>query len=652
MEFMNNQKITKEQRGAIALLSIGTFLEYFDLMLYVHMAVLLNDLFFPQTDPWTAKLLASTAFCLTFILRPAGGYIIGRIGDSVGRKKTIIFTTSMMAIACISMAFMPTYKNAGIAASVGVILCRMLQGFSSLGEGIGASVYLSENFKSPTKYIGGGLIEFSCIMGTFFALAVATFVMYSGFSWRIVFGIGAAVALIGVVARTTLRESPEFLKYKKHSNNIPHIKVKKECIIGLFFYIMVTPIGFYMAYVYLPDVMKTELGMSATDIINHNLKASIAEAVVCLILILVYKFMHPLEITKVSVMMFLLISLMMPYALGNIETIGGEGFIYIFQFALTQIGLNSWLMWYRYFPIYNRFTSSATTFGVSSTLGYVISAFGFPFLTEIFGYYGIWFILIPVLIGYMYAVHIITELEVKNERYYNYPYTDDEVQEYEYRYGYKLGKEYAPYENECEYSKKLISALEEMNKTAKFPVNIMLVKKAITFAKKWHDGQTRKSGEPYYSHPLAVAKLVAQYKFKTSVIVAAILHDVLEDTKCTTELIMSEFTVKIGEMVALLTRKHQENKTTVGESIRRMVEGTNYEAMLIKGLDRLHNLQTIGALAPEKQREIAKETIYDIADAIPYAVDNLNIDDKRKLERKIDELVQKTLENNVMKSLP
>ncbi len=55
--------LTKEQKRAVGLLSIGTFLEYFDLMLYVHMAVLLNELFFPRTDPHTASLLAAFAFC-------------------------------------------------------------------------------------------------------------------------------------------------------------------------------------------------------------------------------------------------------------------------------------------------------------------------------------------------------------------------------------------------------------------------------------------------------------------------------------------------------------------------------------------------------------------------------------------------------------
>lgn len=74
------KKFNREQKRAIGLLSIGTFLEYFDLILYVHMAVLLNDLFFPQYDPFVNSLLNAFAFCSTFIFRPVGAiYLVGLV---------------------------------------------------------------------------------------------------------------------------------------------------------------------------------------------------------------------------------------------------------------------------------------------------------------------------------------------------------------------------------------------------------------------------------------------------------------------------------------------------------------------------------------------------------------------------------------------
>jgi hypothetical protein len=64
--------LSREEKEAIGLLQIGTFLEYFDLMLYIHMAVLLNELFYPKTDPYTTRPLAAFAFCTTFAVRPIG----------------------------------------------------------------------------------------------------------------------------------------------------------------------------------------------------------------------------------------------------------------------------------------------------------------------------------------------------------------------------------------------------------------------------------------------------------------------------------------------------------------------------------------------------------------------------------------------------
>lgn len=92
-------------------MSIGTFLEYFDLMLYIHMAVLLNELFFPKTDPFTASLLSAFAFCSSYILRPFGALIFGFIGDFIGRKSVIVITTIIMAITCTTVRQLPSYQH-------------------------------------------------------------------------------------------------------------------------------------------------------------------------------------------------------------------------------------------------------------------------------------------------------------------------------------------------------------------------------------------------------------------------------------------------------------------------------------------------------------------------------------------------------------
>lgn len=211
--------LKSHQREAVGLLSIGTFLEYFDLMIYVHMAVLLNELFFPKSDPHTTALLQAFSFCSTFIFRPIGALIFGFMGDKVGRKSTVVATTTMMAVSCIIMANLPTYSQIGIVASWFITICRMVQGMSSVGEIVGAELYLTEITNPPIQYPIVSFIAIASVIGTVVALAMATLVLAIGLDWRIAFWIGASIAMIGAVARTALRETPEFADARRRLQN-------------------------------------------------------------------------------------------------------------------------------------------------------------------------------------------------------------------------------------------------------------------------------------------------------------------------------------------------------------------------------------------------------------------------------------------------
>ena len=220
--------LTKSQKESIGLLQIGTFLEYFDLMLYVHMAVLLNELFFPKTDPHTAALVSAFAFCSTFVLRPFGALIFGWLGDNIGRKSTVIITTMLMALSSLVMANLPTYAQIGITAAWVITICRMVQGVASLGEIVGAEVYLTETIKKPHCYPFVSFIAVSSVAGTVMALLIASLFTSFEMSWRIAFWIGSGVAAIGSVARTRLRETPEFADMTRRMKELSITTSKKD----------------------------------------------------------------------------------------------------------------------------------------------------------------------------------------------------------------------------------------------------------------------------------------------------------------------------------------------------------------------------------------------------------------------------------------
>lgn len=130
------------------------------------MAVVLNNLFFPTTtDPHYSQLLSSFAFCSTYILRPFGALILGYIGDQIGRKATVIITTGMMALTCLTMANLPTYAQIGITASWLITICRIVQGLFSMSEIIGAQLYLTESIKPPLRYPAVAMVVVASAFG-------------------------------------------------------------------------------------------------------------------------------------------------------------------------------------------------------------------------------------------------------------------------------------------------------------------------------------------------------------------------------------------------------------------------------------------------------------------------------------------------------
>ncbi|KJV62260.1 HD domain protein [Rickettsia amblyommatis str. Ac/Pa] len=120
----------------------------------------------------------------------------------------------------------------------------------------------------------------------------------------------------------------------------------------------------------------------------------------------------------------------------------------------------------------------------------------------------------------------------------------------------------------CRCSKRLLTKLLFTSKISKNKVDLNKIKKAIYFAKKYHGKQKRETGEFYYSHPLEVAYMVSDYSCRTDIIINAILHDCIEDTLLTKEMIVKEFGNKIAGQVEDLTRVKKDKKISAAEVVK------------------------------------------------------------------------------------
>ena len=145
--------------------------------------------------------------------------------------------------------------------------------------------------------------------------------------------------------------------------------------------------------------------------------------------------------------------------------------------------------------------------------------------------------------------------------------------------------------------------------------DLKTIKDSYDFAEKAHEGQTRRSGEAYIFHPLAVAAIIAELKLDVSTVCTGLLHDTVEDTEVTLEDITRLFGKDISLLVDGVTKitqmKFRNTHEKQGENIRKMIVamGKDVRVILVKLADRLHNMRTLGALPAEKRHRIARETL-------------------------------------------
>ena len=143
--------------------------------------------------------------------------------------------------------------------------------------------------------------------------------------------------------------------------------------------------------------------------------------------------------------------------------------------------------------------------------------------------------------------------------------------------------------------------------------DVSRIQAAFRYADDAHLGQFRKSGEPYITHPLAVATILAEWHLDAATICAGLMHDVLEDTGVAKIEMAEQFGIEVTEIVDGVSKldklRFSSNEIAQAESFRKMLLAMSRDVILVKLADRLHNLRTLGVMRPEKRRRIATETL-------------------------------------------
>ena len=145
--------------------------------------------------------------------------------------------------------------------------------------------------------------------------------------------------------------------------------------------------------------------------------------------------------------------------------------------------------------------------------------------------------------------------------------------------------------------------------------NVDLLRRAYAYGTQMHDGQLRKSGESYFTHPVAVAAILTEQHLDDATIVTALLHDTIEDTMSTYSEVDRLFGQEVAELVDGVTKldkiQFRDRQEADAESFRKMMLAMSRDlrVILIKLADRLHNMRTLDAMAADSRRRIARETL-------------------------------------------
>jgi MHS family proline/betaine transporter-like MFS transporter len=209
----------------IAAMAVGNILEFYDFAVYAYLAAILGRNFFPSGSETISLLSTFAVFGVGFVIRPLGGFLIGRFGDRRGRKPALLVTVLLMSIGTGLIGVIPTHAQIGIAAPILLTLARLLQGFSAGGEWGGGATFIVEWAPAVRRGFYGGIHVVTIYLGLALGSAVAAALSSSlspetmeHWGWRVPFILGAVIGPLGLLIRRKIDESPVFVEAQVHAD--------------------------------------------------------------------------------------------------------------------------------------------------------------------------------------------------------------------------------------------------------------------------------------------------------------------------------------------------------------------------------------------------------------------------------------------------
>ncbi|MET1073912.1 MAG: MFS transporter [Umezawaea sp.] len=270
--------------------SIGNLIEWYDWYAYTAFSIYFAAAFFPKGDQ-TAQLLNTAAvFAVGFLMRPLGGWLLGRYADRHGRRAALTLSVSLMALGSLMIALTPSFATIGVAAPVLLVTARLLQGLSVGGEYSTSATYLSEVASTGKRGFYSSFQYVTLTAGQLLALGVQIVLQQvlskhemQSWGWRIAFVVGATGAIVVMYLRRGMDESESFRREGKTSESRGSLralsKYPKECllVVGL---TLGGTVAFYTYTTYLQKFMINTSGIDAATVSWINFLALLVFVVI------------------------------------------------------------------------------------------------------------------------------------------------------------------------------------------------------------------------------------------------------------------------------------------------------------------------------------------------------------------------------------
>jgi MHS family proline/betaine transporter-like MFS transporter len=264
----------KVHRRSIVIAALSTVVEWYDFTLYLYFSTVLSRVFFGGGE--ASLVTALGGFAVAYLMRPVGAIVMGHIGDRRGRRPMLLLSMAIMSLAMLATALLPTEAQVGPLAAWLLVLLRCVMGFSVGGEYTGVVAYLLESAPSARRGLIASLAAASSEIGALLAVGVSALTVSAmsnadleSWGWRIPFLVGAALAAAILVARSTMRESPDFERQQAEGtvprNPLHHALVEQR--VGVLRGFAISALGsitYYVGITYVPAFV-TSVGSASEE---------------------------------------------------------------------------------------------------------------------------------------------------------------------------------------------------------------------------------------------------------------------------------------------------------------------------------------------------------------------------------------------------